>query len=319
MLSEVVGQEQGVRYLQTVVDGRYSSPLMLVGDEGVGRRFAVFNLTQQLFCQEDGATGCKCYSCKQLGEGTHVDFVTVSAPDDKELGVEQIRDVIAESDSYPLTAPVKVFLIEGADRMTTAASNAILKTLEEPPAKSRFFLLAEDETKVIPTIRSRCGVVPFFRLSEAFILSKVLQFEEDETKARVYTRMSEGSVGRAIRYWGAGRITFRDRIISLLSAAANKDIPSVFSMISSLEKELNLGLRMLDQIVHDLLIAHHDALRMIHLDARETIIGIRKKMSDEVCHRLSTGVQNLIRLTQRTRIHLPFHLSTLLVTAFAES
>ena len=292
--------------------------MLLVGEEGVGRRFAVQQLTRELFCQADKLSSCTCYACKQVRDNVHVDSVHVQAPEGKEMGVDQIRSLIEESDGYPLTAPVKIFMIEGVDRMTVAASNALLKTLEEPPSKVRFFLLAENYSKVIPTIRSRCSRVPFYRLPETFILSKVQQFEKDPTKSKVYTRMSEGSVGRAIQYWGAGKIAFRDRVISLLSAAVNKDIPSVFSLISSVEKELDLTLKILDQLVHDLLMVRHDAPRMIHLDAQETIVGLRKSMSDQTWSKLSTGLHNLIDLDRRANINLPFHLSTLLVKSFVE-
>jgi DNA polymerase-3 subunit delta' len=197
-----------------------------------------------------------------MNEDVHVDFTTIAPEGDKDLGIDPIRDLIEGSNSYPMVGPIKIILVDGVDRLTTPAANALLKTLEEPPSKVRFFLLAENYARVIPTIQSRCGRVEFSRLPETFIQSKVQQFESDVMKARVYARMSEGSVGRALRYWGASRIVFRDRLISLLTAAANKDFTSVFASVSTLEKELNLALKILDQLVHDLLIVRLHAPHM---------------------------------------------------------
>lgn len=316
MLTEVIGQDEGIRFLYQVGRGSFTSPLLIVGDEGVGRKYAVMQLVKELFCVADKAIGCRCFACRQLDEGSHSDLIVVSPPDEKEIGVDQIRSVVDESDSYPATAPVRAFLIDGVDRMTPAAANALLKTLEEPPHTSRFFLLAEDANRVIPTIRSRCGRVRFKRLPESFVVSKVQQFESDDTKALVYSRMSEGSVGRAIRFWGSGKLGLRDRILTLLQAGVEGDLPSIFSIISALDKDLPLGLRFLDQLLHDLLMLNHEPARMIHIDVTDTLRAVRARLSDSVWSKLNKGLKTLNVRNSSSRINLSFHVQTLFVDAF---
>lgn len=316
MLAEVTGQDEGVRFLRRVVSGEYTSPLLIVGDEGVGRRFATLQVAKEIFCVGEKVAECKCFACRQIDEGVHSDLVHVSPLDDKEIGVDQIRSVVDDADAYPSMAAVKIFLIDGVDRMTPAASNALLKTLEEPPATSRFFLLAEDANRVIPTIRSRCGRVRFRRLPESFIVSRVQQFESDGTKALVYGRMAEGSVGRAIRFWGSGKLGLRDRVISLLSAGVNGDLPSIFSIVAGLDKELPLSLRFLDQLLHDLLMLRHEPARMIHMDVVESLKTVREKLSDSVWAKLSAGLKVLNARSRASRINLPFHVQALFVDAF---
>jgi DNA polymerase-3 subunit delta' len=312
VLTDVAGQEDGVRFLRRVASREFTSPLLLVGDEGVGRRFAVLQLVKEIFCMRERAGDCKCHACAQVDEGVHVDLVSVAPENaDKDIGVEQIRTIVEESDAYPSIAPLKIFVIDGVDRMTPAAANAFLKTLEEPPDTTRFLVLAEDESRVIPTIRSRCGRVRFRRLPESFVVSTIQRFESDPTKALVYARMAEGSVGRAIRFWGSGRLGLRDRIISLLSACVQGDLPSVFSIVSSLDKELPLGLRLLDQLLHDLLMLKHEPSRMIHVDAVEPLSSIRQKLSDEVWLKLSSGLKVLNARSRGTRINLTFHVQSL--------
>lgn len=317
MLADIQGQEEGVRFLRRVAAGDLTSPLMLIGDEGVGRRFAITQLAKEMFCIESTRdSGCRCFACRQIDEGLHLDLITITAPDDKEIGVDQIRSVVEQADAYPSVAPVKIFLIDGADRMTVQASNALLKTLEEPPSSARFFLLAEEADRVIPTIRSRCGRVRFRRLPEPFVVERIRQFESDTTKSLVYARMAEGSVGRAIRFWGSGRIALRDRIVALLRSGVAKDLASGFSIISSLDKELPLGLRFLDQLLHDILMLRYEPTRMIHVDLIQALTELRERISDSVWHVFANSLRVLVGQSRRTRLNLAFHVQTLFVETF---
>src|SRR5690606_13632128 len=143
----------------------------------------------------------------------------------------------------PAQAPYKYLVIDGADRMTSAAANALLKTLEEAPSEVRFFLLAEDETKVLPTIRSRCALVRFQPLSEEFILHTLQQHTDDSTKALVYCRLAEGSVGRAVKFLGSGRLMLRDQMLTLFKIGSTGNIQQLFSAIDSVDEDLLQGLR----------------------------------------------------------------------------
>jgi len=316
MLAEVQGQPEGVHFLRRVAERHYTSPMLLVGDSGIGKKFAVSQLVKEMFCEGTHTTVCECIQCLHLDAGSHPDFTYVTSPPDKEIKVEEIRSIIEASNEFPSMAPLKLFLVDGADNMTTAAANAFLKILEEPPRIARYFLLAEREFRVIPTIRSRCGFVKFQQLPESFILQKVLELESDRNKALVYARMGEGSVGRAIQFLGSGKIGLRDKMLSLITAGVRKDLPSIFSVAASVEKELPLGLRFLDHLVHDLLIVRHDPSRMINLDSLEIIQSTREKMRDDTWSRLSNGLRALTARYESHNINLLFHVQTLFVEAF---
>ena len=312
MLDEVQGQAEGVRYLRHVVAGRLTSPLLFIGEEGVGRRFAILQAIREMFCTGTRQTGCNCADCTQLAQGAHPDLAFVEAGD-KDIGVEAIREVLGQAVSFPSVASVRVFILDGADRMTVPAANALLKTLEEPPSSTRFFLLAENEQRVISTIRSRCGRVLFRRLPEAFIVSVLQQHCSDVTKALVYGRMAEGSLGRAIRYWGSGRLSLREKVFSILTLGLKGDFPSLFSAIDALGKELPLGLKILEQLLLDLAMIQHDPTRIINFDLADKLSALRVK--DVVWSRIVTGLRD-IRAAYRTRhIVLPFHVKALFVVA----
>jgi len=313
MLDEVQGQEDGVRHLRRVVAGQLVSPLLLVGEEGTGRRFATLQAIREMFCTGTRRPDCSCPDCIQVTAGAHPDLMIVEATD-KDIGIDSIRDALERAGSFPAVAPVRVFLIDGADRMTVPAANALLKTLEEPPRTTRFFLLTDNERRVIPTIRSRCGRVSFGRLPESFILSVLSQHCEDHGKALVYCRIAEGSLGRAVRYWGSGRLGLRDKVFSILTLGSKRDFASLFTAIDALGKEIPLSLRFLEQLLLDLAMIQYDPTRIINRDIADKLSALR--VNDAVRERLVAGLRDIRASHRTTHIVLPFHVKTLFATAF---
>lgn len=315
MLDEVREQPEGVSYLRRVVERKLVSPLLLIGDEGTGRRFSVVQATKEMFCSGSKAVGCQCSDCAQIDFGSHPDLIVVG-PDNGEVKVGPIREVVQAAQSFPTLAPVKVIVIDGADKMNLASANALLKTLEEHPRTVQFFLLAETYAKVIPTIRSRCGRVQYRPLSEPFVLSVLQRSDDDFKKALVIARMSEGSVGRAVQYLGAGRLGFRDKVFGFLRLAVEKNVPGLFASIDMVEKELPLALKFLEQLVHDLIMVRTLPTRVINDDLRDDLGRMRDKTPDgEVWHKFLADVREL-REKIRSRIALPFHVKNLFAQTF---
>jgi DNA polymerase-3 subunit delta' len=314
MLDEVREQPNGVRFLRRVVEGKFMSPLLLLGDDGVGRRFSVFQATKEMFCSESRAANCQCVNCYQLDQGMHPDL-TVISPENGEIKVTGIRDMVRAVKTYPSMAPVKVFIIDGADKMNPASANALLKTLEEPPTTVRIFLLAESAAKVLPTIRSRCGLVQYRSLSMAFIEEVLRKSEDDEERVSVIARMSGGSLGLAVQYWGSGRLALRDKVFGLLRLGSEENLSSLFSSVDALDKELPLSLRFLEQLVHDLIMVQDNPTGVINTDIMDDIRKLRDKCSRVKWYVLLDKVREL-REKIRSRIVLPFHVKNLFVQAF---
>lgn len=317
MLSEVQGQDEGVLFLRRLIEGRFISPLLLVGEEGTGRRFSVTQAVKETFCNDDRAPGCTCNACVQVDSLVHPDFGLLWAPQDKRIEVDAIRALIDQASAGPSLGDLRFFILDGVDRMTIPAANAFLKTLEEPPPRTRFILLAESYESIIPTIRSRCGKVAYRPLPESFVLSVLQRTETDRAKALVYARMGEGSVGRAVQYWGSGRLQIRDRVFALLQLALDGDIPSLFSSIDQIGTDLPLGLRFLEHLLHDIFMVQHDPDRLINLDLCESVGRIRTAASPQVWARLGTGARMVRARHRSTRINLPFHVKSLFVDTFS--
>jgi DNA polymerase-3 subunit delta' len=140
--------------------GRLSHALILSGAKGIGKRQLANTLGHRLLCDLplDNEFACgQCHSCTMLKAMTHPDLYTIE-PEEKSqvIKIEQIRDLISKIMLSSYSGKFKVVIIDPAEAMTIAAANSLLKTLEEPPDKTLFLLVASDVSRLPMTIRSRC-------------------------------------------------------------------------------------------------------------------------------------------------------------------
>ncbi len=160
----------------------------------------------------------ECSQCDRIARGIHADVMTVTIPpaedgvQHKEISVDQIRDVERAVALAPFEGRTRVVIIDPADRLSTGAQNAFLKTLEEPPPNAVFVLVAAREDALLPTVRSRCrrfefGLVPAAEIEQALLAlsgskDPDLRIDKDlhiaREKARLLSRLAMGRPGRAL-------------------------------------------------------------------------------------------------------------------------
>jgi DNA polymerase-3 subunit delta' len=297
-----------------VVDGRIKSPLLLVGPEGTGRKSSVKAAIRDILVVDRGESSPE---VAQYDLGVHPDVFTVEPEADKDLGVDAIREVVGNALQYPVASPCRFFIVDGADRMTGASANAILKTLEESPDFVRFFLLAESYDRVIPTIRSRCGRVDYKRLPESFILSRLSKFEKDPNKALVYARLGEGSIGKATRYWTSNQILVRDKVTELVTQGASGDIPTAYVTVDGLGKNLNFALKCLVSLVHDVLVVSSVPDRVINQDMLDDLRVIQRKTSLQKWSDLWLALKVVWYRNETHHVNLPLQIKSAFASVFA--
>ena len=184
--------------------GQLSHAFLLLGTDQKAMKETALLAAQALLCAAaDGAKPCgRCIHCKKLKKGIHPDLTTVERLKDKrELTVEQVRALRQEAFVLPNEAARKVFLIPEADTMNTAAQNALLKVLEEPPPYAAFLLMGKNPGSFLETVRSRCvelrvqaeaaEIVPgeeAAALAEAFISGDRLVFLQTAFRCEKYER-----------------------------------------------------------------------------------------------------------------------------------
>lgn len=142
--------------------------LLFSGAPGSGQLDAAAELARHLFCRKaKGADPCgECPDCRQVSAGGHADYFVLRPEEGHALKVEPVRELIGRAGFKPFQAPAKLFVIDQADAMNDVAQNAILKTLEEPPASTYFVLISYANEKLLPTIRSRVQAVHFAPLNQ---------------------------------------------------------------------------------------------------------------------------------------------------------
>ncbi|AKX92872.1 DNA polymerase III subunit delta' [Moorella thermoacetica] len=142
---------------QALLAGKLAHAYLLVGGSEEGRRAEAIYLATALNCRYlQGGEPCgSCHSCRQMAGGNHPDFYLLE-PRGTNLKIAQIRELEARLALQAFQGGVKVAVLAGADTMTEAAANCLLKTLEEPPEGTYLILLAAQPDPLLPTIRSRC-------------------------------------------------------------------------------------------------------------------------------------------------------------------
>ena len=200
-LSEIVGQEHVTQTLRNAIDSeRVAHAYIFCGPRGTGKTSTgrILAKAANCLCPVKGEPCNTCEMCRAINEGSALDIIEIDAASNR--GIDDIRDLKEKVNYAPNLARYKVYIIDEAHMITEAASNAFLKTLEEPPAHAIFVLATTDPQKVLPTILSRCQRFDFHRLSQSAVISK-LEFicakediQIDPEALRFIARVTTGSL-----------------------------------------------------------------------------------------------------------------------------
>jgi DNA polymerase III subunit delta' len=227
--SEVFGHTRPLGLLSRSI-ARASLPpsLLFTGPDGVGKRLAARAVAEALNCLSPAAgDGCGvCTACRRIAKGTHPDVILIEPPDAGAIKIELVRPAVAATAYKPFEGRCRVVIVDEADRLTDDAENALLKSLEEPPAGSVFILVSARPETLLATIRSRCSQLRFGRLSAADIARLLVErhgVPEDE--AHAIAAVADGSPGRALETGSKAYRDARSAALSALQTAARASSP----------------------------------------------------------------------------------------------
>jgi len=178
---DVVGQEHVTRTLTNAIEsGRVAHAYIFIGSRGIGKTTSARILAKALNC-EKGPTPhpCdECDSCKEVMAGNSLDVIEIDGASNN--GVDQVRDLRDNARYTPARGPYKIYIIDEVHMLSTAAFNALLKTLEEPPPHVKFIFATTDVHKVLPTILSRCQRFDLRRISVQDIVDRLRKGCDEE-------------------------------------------------------------------------------------------------------------------------------------------
>jgi DNA polymerase III subunit delta' len=189
------------RFRALVKNERLAHAYLFTGPSGVGKVETALAVAGLVNCLDKGAEDCSCQSCTKVKNGNHPDVLVLKrSQDKKEIIIAQVREeVIPKFSMRALEGRVKVLIVEEADLMNAEASNAFLKTLEEPTRHSLIILTTAIPGKLFRTITSRCHEVRFFPFGHARLATHLEnEYDVATLEANILAKFSGGSPGRAV-------------------------------------------------------------------------------------------------------------------------
>lgn len=227
--ASVVGQKALTSTLKNAIaSGRLAHSYLFCGSRGVGKTSCARIFAKTINCHHrtaDGEACNECDSCRAFNEGNSMNIVELDAASHN--GIEDMRSLIEQVQVAPTRARYRVFIIDEVHMLSSAAFNAFLKTLEEPPSYVIFILATTEKHKIIPTILSRCQIYDFNRITVTDMVSH-LQYvasnegiEADPSALNIIARQADGAMRDALSIFdqvaasSRGKITYESTIANL--------------------------------------------------------------------------------------------------------
>lgn len=305
--SEIVGHEQIKEHMQAAIrDKKPFHAYLFQGEEGVGKEALARTFAAGLQCQSESADKpCKeCVSCRQMESGNQPDVIWVTR-EKASLGVDEIREQLCNTmDIKPFSSPYKIYLVPEAEKMTEAAQNALLKTIEEPPEYGIVILMTSNISALLPTIQSRCLTMEFRPLSTAVVESFVKEHcQVPDYQARASAAFAQGNLGKAMRYAKSEDfIERKDHIISLLRHVEQMDLSEMLAVIKDLGTRKDEVRDYIDLMVlwyRDVLLfkATKDINQLLFQDEASYI-------SREASHRSYEKIEEILQAFEKAKVRL---------------
>lgn len=279
----IIGQEQIKEHLQNAIaTGKVSHAYILNGEKSSGKEFIAKVFAMTLQCEQGGTEPCnECRSCKQTVSKNQPDIIYVSHEKPNTISVDDIRAQVNNDVAIkPYSSKYKVYIINEAEKMTPQAQNAILKTLEEPPAYAVIMLLVSNVNTLLPTILSRCVVLNMKPVRDELIKRFLMEeLQIPDYKAEVCVAFARGNVGKSKLLASSEEFeNVKSEALSLLKYIKDMEIQEIVAAIKKINEyklEINDYLDIMSIWYRDALLfkATND---VNHLVFREEIQTIRK-------------------------------------------
>ncbi|MBE5852795.1 MAG: DNA polymerase III subunit delta [Lachnospiraceae bacterium] len=313
---EIIGQEHIKEHFQkAIAEKKVSHAYIIQGERFSGKEFIAKIFTRALLCENGNGDTCEeCHSCKQALSGNHPDIIYVSHEKPNSIGVEDVRrqinnDIVIK----PYSSDYKVYIMNEGEKMTVQAQNAILKTLEEPPAYGVIIILTTSTDALLPTILSRCVVLNMRPVKDEQVKEfLVREMMLPDYKADICVAFARGNIGRAKMLASSEEFdNIRNEALSLVKNIRGMELHEVMKAIKRINEyqmDVNDYLDVLSIWYRDVLLfkATND---VNHLIFKEEIQYIRKAANMSAYEGIEKVLEALDRAKSRLMANVNFDLT----------
>jgi len=199
--TDIIGQEHLKEHLQNAIRTKKISHAYIInGERHAGKEFIAGIFAMTLQCEMEEIQPCqRCHSCIQAMSRNHPDIIRLTHEKPNTIGVEDIRRQINNDIGIkPYSSPYKIYIMNEAEKMTVQAQNALLKTLEEPPAYGIILILTANVNALLPTIVSRCVVLNMKPVEDELLKKYLMEtMQVPDYKAKICVAFARGNIGKA--------------------------------------------------------------------------------------------------------------------------
>ena len=304
---DIIGQEQLKEHLRNAVRSRkVSHAYILNGEKSSGKEFIARIFAMSLQCEKKEVDPCQvCHSCLQALSGNHPDIIYVTHEKPNTISVDDIRTQInADIAIKPYSSEYKIYIVNEAEKMNAQAQNALLKTLEEPPAYGVILLLTSNLEALLPTILSRCVVLNIKPVADQQVKKYLMeQLKVPDYKAEVCTAFARGNIGKAKALAASEDFEkVKTEVLSLLKYIQEMEL---YEMIAAIKKITEYKLDINDYL-DIMMIWYRDVLLfkatkdMSHVIFREKISSLQK-VADRTSYE---GIERVIHALEQAKNRL---------------
>ena len=241
-VEKVLGHEEVIRHLQNAVEKeQVSHSYIFAGEKGSGKKLLAKLFAMTLQCEEHKKEPClHCSSCIKALSRNHPDSIYVEHVKPTSIGIEEIREqLVSDVEIKPYTGPYKIYIVDEAEKMTIQAQNALLKTIEEPPAYAVILLLANNNTGLLPTITSRCVTLNFKPVRDEVIRKYLMEeLHVPDYQADVSVAFAQGNVGKAKQIATAEDFTeMMDAAFRILRRGSDMEVYEMVDALKNLSEQ----------------------------------------------------------------------------------